>query len=59
MGGCPPMLGRQLWLVQEAKEGTGGESRARGLPGRVLFLLVTFVPGEEKKAAHHRVPHCE
>lgn len=53
------MLGRQLWLVQEAKEGTEGESRAGGLPGRVLFLLVTFVPGEEKKAAHHRIPHCE
>lgn len=34
------MLGRQLWLVQVAKgRGKGG---ARGLLGRVLFLLVAF-----------------
>lgn len=35
------MLGRQLWLVQEA-EGRGAERRACGLLGRVLFLLVAF-----------------
>lgn len=39
-GGLLSMLGRQLWLVQVAKgRGKGG---ARGLLGKVLFLLVAF-----------------
>lgn len=51
--GLLSMLGRQLWLVQEAK-GRGGPG---GCWEGYCFCWWPFVPGEEKKAACHRVPH--
>lgn len=50
------MLGRQLWLVDGAK-GRKGRGGPQGFWKEFCFCWWPFVPGEEKKAAGHRVLH--